>query len=197
MNLIEDEIRRISREVLALHEVAKKAVEFCFISHKNDKNIVREISALEEKSDELEARIHDECSHFIIRFHPMAKDMRFALGMIRISSAYERIVDLAQEISLYECEFRERIFDAEKPLLEMFDVVKEGFSDTRNLKEKMISLDDKVDDLYIHVLEDIEKNFKCVEEVLATRHLERIGDLLCKIATRLVYVQEGKWVWIK
>lgn len=197
MKLIDDEIKRISEEVLTLHEVAKRAVELCFRSHKNDRSVVKEISALEEKSDELEARIHDECSHFIIRFHPMAKDMRFALGMIRISSAYERIVDLAQEISLYECEFREKIFDAEKPLLEMFNVVKEGFADTRNLKEKMISLDDKVDEIYIHVLEDIEKNFRCVEEVLATRHLERIGDLLCKIATRLVYVQEGKWTWIK
>ncbi|MEM4155775.1 MAG: PhoU domain-containing protein [Archaeoglobaceae archaeon] len=197
MKLIEDEIRRISEEVLVLHELAKKAVELCFKSHKNDRTLVREISALEERSDELEARIHDECSHFIIRFQPMAKDMRFALGMIRISSAYERIVDLAQEISLYECELREKIFEAEKALLEMFDVVKEGFSNIENLKDRMISLDDKVDDLYIQLLEDIEKNFRCVEEVLAVRHLERIGDLLCKIATRLVYVQEGKWTWIK
>lgn len=196
MRLVEEEIGRLRREILSLHEVAKRAVELCFKAMR-DKSVVKEISKLEEKSDELEARIHDECSHFIIRFHPMAKDMRFALGLIRISSAYERIVDLAQEISLYECEFREKLFDAEKPLLEMFNVVEAGFRDTQGLKEKMISLDDKVDEVYIYVLEEIEKDFRCVEEVLATRHLERIGDLLCKIATRLVYVQEGKWVWIK
>ena len=36
-----------------------------------------------------------------------------------------------------------------------------------------------------------------VEMVLVSRHLERIGDLLCKIGARIVFVDEGRRVWIK
>jgi phosphate transport system protein len=61
----------------------------------------------------------------------------------------------------------------------------------------MIGLDDIIDGIYIEGLEEVERDFRCVDEVLAIRHIERIGDLLCKIATRLVYIKEGKWVWIK
>jgi len=196
MKYVDAEMARLREEILKLHEIAKKAVELCFRAIR-DKSIVKEISRLEEMSDELEARIHDSCSQFIIRFHPMAKDMRFAVGMMRISSAYERIVDLAQEISLYECNLRDTILSAEKPLLAMFDVVKRGFDHQADLRNEMIALDDAVDEIYIKVLEEIEKDFRCVEEVLAARHIERIGDLLCKIATRLIYIHSGKWTWIK
>jgi len=175
---IEEEIARIREEILKLHGVAKRAVELCFKAMK-DKSVVKEISKLEEVSDELEAKIHDSCAHFIVRFHPMAKDMRFVLGAMRISSAYERIVDLAQEISLYECEFREEIFEAERPLLEMFGVVEKSFEGVEKIEEKMPRLDDEVDEVYRRLLEEIEGDFKCVEEVLAVRHIERIGDLPC------------------
>jgi phosphate transport system protein len=79
----------------------------------------------------------------------------------------------------------------------MFDAVKRGFEDSKNLREEMISLDNLIDGIYIEALEEIEEDFRCVEEVLAARHIERIGDLLCKIATRLIYIQTGKWVWVK
>jgi phosphate transport system protein len=196
MKYIDEEISRLREEILKLHEIARKAVELFFKATK-DKSIVRDISKLEEISDELEARIQDHCSQFIIRFHPMANDMRFAMGVMRISSAYERIVDLAHEMSLFECELRGKILTAEKTLLAMFDAVKRGFEDSKNLREEMISLDNLIDGIYIEALEEIEEDFRCVEEVLAARHIERIGDLLCKIATRLIYIQTGKWVWVK
>lgn len=196
MKLMEEEKKKIRENVLKLHNIAKDAVKLCFESMKGNKSVLKEILKLEEESDKLEASIHDECSHFIMRFHPMVLDLRFSLGMMRISSAYERIVDLAHEVSLYECNFRQRIFDAENVITEMFDVVELGFNEGE-LREVMMKLDDRIDEIYIEVLEEIERDFRCVEEVLATRHIERIGDLLCKIATRIVYIREGKWVWIK
>jgi phosphate transport system protein len=197
MKFVDEEIRRIKAEVLKLHEVAKEATKLLFISMRGDKTVVREILKLEELSDELEVKIHDDCAHFIMRFHPVAKDLRFALGIFRISSAYERIVDLVLEISLYDCKFRERIFGAEEPLMAMFETLEKAFGELNISAESMISLDDIIDGIYIEGLEEVERDFRCVDEVLAIRHIERIGDLLCKIATRLVYINEGRWLWIK
>jgi phosphate transport system protein len=201
MKWIEEERKRLREELLEIHERAERAVKLCFKAMKGSREVVREISRIEEEVDELDARIHHDCSIFIMRFQPMASDLRFALGAMRIASAYERIVDLAQEVSLYECEFRESLLKAEEPLLEMFRVVEDALKDPsmgeEELKGKMIELDDKVDEAYINTMDEIEEDFRCIDEVLSARHIERVGDLLEKIATRIVYVREGKWVWIK
>ncbi|MEM0504053.1 MAG: PhoU domain-containing protein, partial [Archaeoglobaceae archaeon] len=149
-----------------------------------------------EKSDKMEADIHDHCARILIRFHPFARDFRFTMSAIRMSSAYERIVDLAQEIAIYECKFREKIFEAESVLLKMFDLILEGYSDSKKLLE-LSKLDDLVDKAYIEAMEEVESSFESVDEILAIRHIERIGDILCKIGARLLYAIEGNWEWIK
>ncbi|MEM4523757.1 MAG: PhoU domain-containing protein [Archaeoglobaceae archaeon] len=76
-------------------------------------------------------------------------------------------------------------------VMRMFDLILEGYENPKELL-KLSKLDDAVDDIYIEVMNEIENDFKSVDEVLAVRHIERIGDLLCKIATRLLYAIEGK-----
>jgi phosphate transport system protein len=36
-----------------------------------------------------------------------------------------------------------------------------------------------------------------VDLVFVARHLERIADLLSKIGARLIFIEEGRRVWIK
>lgn len=196
MKAVEIELENLKSELFEMHKTAKESVRLCFIAMRGDKGVVKEISKLEEKSDELEARIHDRCARILIRFHPFASDFRFTISAMRMVSAYERIVDLAQEVALYECKFREKIFEAENVLLEMFDLILEGYSDSKKLLQ-LSKLDNAVDKAYIEAMEEIEDRFESVDEVLAVRHIERIGDLLCKIGTRLLYAIDGKWVWIR
>lgn len=196
MKALDEELEKLKSEIFELHEVARRGVILCFVAMRGNKDVVKEISKLEEKSDEMEAVIHDHCARVLIRFYPLAKDFRFTLSAMRMSSAYERILDLAQEIALYDCKFRERIFEAEIPLLKMFDLIRKGFEDTKELLN-LSKLDDVVDNAYIAAMEEIESCFQSVDEVLAVRQVERIGDLLCKIAARLFYAIEGRWIWIK
>ncbi len=191
-----EELESLKSEILEMHKVAKESVRLCFIAMRGRRDVVKEISKLEEKSDKMEADIHDHCARILIRFHPFARDFRFTMSAIRMSSAYERIVDLAQEIAIYECKFREKIFEAESVLLKMFDLILEGYSDSKKLFE-LSKLDDLVDKAYIEAMEEIESSFESVDEILAIRHIERIGDILCKIGARLLYAIEGNWVWIK
>ncbi|MEM3796474.1 MAG: PhoU domain-containing protein [Archaeoglobaceae archaeon] len=191
-----EELESLKSEILEMHKVARESVRLCFIAMRGRRDVVKEISRLEEKSDKMEADIHDHCARILIRFHPFARDFRFTMSAIRMSSAYERIVDLAQEIAIYECKFREKIFEAESALLKMFDLILEGYSDSKKLLE-LSKLDDLVDKAYIEAMEEVESSFESVDEILAIRHIERIGDILCKIGARLLYAIEGNWVWIK
>ncbi|MEM0353144.1 MAG: PhoU domain-containing protein [Archaeoglobaceae archaeon] len=191
-----EELESLKSEILEMHKVARESVRLCFIAMRGRRDVVKEISRLEEKSDKMEADIHDHCARILIRFHPFARDFRFTMSAIRMSSAYERIVDLAQEIAIYECKFREKIFEAESVLLKMFDLILEGYSDSKKLLE-LSKLDDLVDKAYIEAMEEVESSFESVDEILAIRHIERIGDILCKIGARLLYAIGGNWEWIK
>ncbi|MDW7990257.1 MAG: PhoU domain-containing protein [Archaeoglobaceae archaeon] len=196
MKVLENEIEKLKTELIEMHGIAREAIQLCFRAMRGERDIVKKISRLESMGDELELKIHDHSASILIRFHPLARDFRFTLSAMRMSSAYERILDLVQEISLYDCKFKDKIFEAEKALLKMFDLITEGYNDSEKLKA-LSKLDDIVDNAYIETMEEIEKECSTAEEVLAARYIERIGDLLCKIATRLFYAIEGKWIWIR
>jgi len=144
----------------------------------------------------LDTDINFACTAFIAMFQPVARDLRFALSMIRISSSYERIADLAQEIALYDCRMPDIFFETEKHLMEMFEVVRRGYRETDGLRERLVELDTRVDNIYVETMEVLEKDCN-IDAVLTARHVERIGDLLAKIGARLIFIEKGRRVWVK
>ena len=196
MRRIDERIEAIRKDILQMHALSKKAVELSFKAMKGDKSVIREISEIERHTDMLDTDINFACTTFIALFQPVARDLRFALSMIRISSSYERIADLAQEIALYECRMPESFFEAERYLMEMFDVVKSGYEKTEGLRERLVELDTRIDDIYVETMEVLENDCN-VDAVLTARHVERIGDLLAKIGARLIFVEEGRRVWVR
>uniref|UniRef100_A0A7C3RAS0 PhoU domain-containing protein n=1 Tax=Archaeoglobus fulgidus TaxID=2234 RepID=A0A7C3RAS0_ARCFL len=196
MRRIDERIEAIRMEILQMHELSKKAVELSFKAIKGDKSIIREISEIEQHTDVLDTDINFACTAFIAMFQPVARDLRFALSMIRISSSYERIADLAQEIALYDCRMPDIFFETEKHLMEMFEVVRRGYRETDGLRERLVELDTRVDNIYVETMEVLEKDCN-IDAVLTARHVERIGDLLAKIGARLIFIEKGRRVWVK
>ncbi|WP_202320028.1 PhoU domain-containing protein [Archaeoglobus neptunius] len=192
--LIEKETA-IKNDILVMHELAERSVKLAFEAMNGNKRVVREISKIEQQTDVLDTDINYACTTFIALFQPVARDLRFAISMMRISSSYERIADLAQEVSLYECKLPTIIFEAEKHLKEMFNTVRRGYDDTSGLRDRMIELDNIIDAIYVEAMEEIEHHCD-VNAALTARHVERIGDLLAKIAARQIFVEEGRRVWI-
>lgn len=44
----------------------------------------------------------------------------------------------------------------------------------------------------------MEKKVKeAIDTIIAAKHFERIGDILSKNGSRIIYIEEGKRVWIK
>jgi len=196
MRRIDERIEAIRMEILQMHELSKKAVELSFKAIKGDKSIIREISEIEQHTDVLDTDINFACTAFIAMFQPVARDLRFALSMIRISSSYERIADLAQEIALYDCRMPDIFFETEKHLMEMFEVVRRGYRETDGLRERLVELDTRVDNIYVETMEVLEKDCN-IDAVLTARQVERIGDLLAKIGARLIFIEKGRRVWVK
>jgi len=200
--MIEQKLEALKNEVMKLHELAKKSVDICLDGLKcNDERRI-ETCKIEQEADVLHTDIDFNCVTAIALFQPVARDLRFIVSMMKISSSYERITDLTQEISMYECmeqSLIKKFEEMKETLLKMFEVVEDAYSgDVENLKSRLWKLDDRVDKSYVEVIDIITDMGSCsADMILAARHLERIGDLLGKVGARIIFIEEGRRIWIK
>ncbi len=202
MKRLEKRLDKILEEILEMHELARRSVEICLSAAAGDEKSKKEVVRLEKETDVLETEIDFDCMSVIALFQPVARDLRFALGMIKISSSYERIADLAQEIGMYDVALPNEFFHIQKIILRIFDRIM-GFyrRGDSTLRDDLICLDDELDLFYSEFIESISERRCLVKEVvdiiLIARHLERMGDLLLKIGQRLIFIEKGTRVWIK
>lgn len=198
--LIERRLEKIRESIFELHETAKKSIDILLEGLRGDNEVRKRLEDLEIRADLIHADVDYDCITVLALFQPVARDLRFVVGMMKVSDSYERITDLALETGYYYCEDEEllEIYDeARKSLLRMFDVIKEVYSRMNiELVESLKTLDDVVDKCYVKAIEKLRK--KCdVENVLVARHLERIGDILGKICSAIVFIEMGEKIRTK
>jgi|Deesub1362A_J573_1020465.scaffolds.fasta_scaffold00306_6 phosphate transport system protein len=212
MRALEEKLANIKDSVIEIHNLSWKAVEVAIDGLEGDDVKKRIASKTEHIVDVMNTDIDCACLSVVALFQPVAWDLRFTLSMLRISGHYERISDLAQEIAMYTIKsgFEEAIKEfkkMEKNIEKMFNLIGDALKtgNTKKLKDKLGRLDDVVDRHYVESIELIVKTTKSnpdliedmVDMVLIARHFERIADLLSKIGSRLIFIEEGRRVWIK
>ncbi len=202
MTRMEQRLEVLKKDVMELHNLAKRGVEICLDGLKCDDKKRIEACKIEQEADVLHTDIDFNCVTAIALFQPVARDLRFLISMMKISGSYERITDLTQEIAMYDCNapFLMNKFEKMKEtLLDMFKVIEEAYEGrVDDLRERLWELDDVVDRNYVEAIDEMnEKGICSVDMVLTARHLERIGDLLGKVGARIIFIEEGRRVWIK
>ena len=169
---------------------------------------------LEDETDELNLIIEKKCLDLLALQQPVAKDLRFISTMMRVSERFERMADYSGKIR------KITIATADRPLLKplidiprmsehienMIDVVLDAISkrDSTPLRDLGMT-DDQIDALYGQIYNELVsfmvKDPKTVDDatnlLFVARYLERMGDIVCKTAAVLVYMIEGKRIWIK
>lgn len=202
MKRIERRFEDVKDEIIEIHEIARRGVEICLKALSGDDESKIESVRIEQRADVLDTEINYDCTHIIALFQPVARDLRTALSYIRISSAYERITDLTNEIAMYDVDIPEEFYDMQRITLKMFDTIKKAYVGKEvDLKEDLICEDDELDLFYTEFIEKVSDR-RChirevVDIILIARHLERIGDLLLKIGKWLIFINEGKMMWLK
>jgi phosphate transport system protein len=209
------EMDRLETDVIKIAQITRDAVSLSVDSLKNQNvEIAARVIELEEKSDVLNIEISDRGMMLTATQQPVARDLRFISSIMKISDSFERIVDYAEKIA------RITKKSAHKPLLKPLvdiprmseniwkmielDILAIQNRDVR-LTDQLEPLDDVIDALY-HQLYTELLNFMindtttiddATDLLFAARYLERIGDITCKIGSMIVFMLEGKRVWIK
>jgi phosphate transport system protein len=209
------EMDRLETNVIELAQLSRDAVSLSVDSLKNqDVEMAARVIELEEKSDVLNIEISDRGMMLTATQQPVAKDLRFISSMMKISDSFERIVDYAEKIA--RITKKSAHIPLLKPLVDIprmseniwkmieLDILAIQNRDVR-LTDQLEPLDDVIDALYQQLYTEL-LNFMindtttiddATDLLFVTRYLERIGDITCKIGSMIVFMQEGKRVWIK
>lgn len=168
------------------------------------------VHELEQKINENQIKVDNECISYLATQGPVAKDLRFIISVIKINADLERMGDQCVNISYSSKEYLARaeqvpgLADIDrmshlaremvKMSLDCF--VKENADQARDVLMK----DDEVDQLKEKVFKDssaaIKKNSAISESaldlILIARNLERLGDHATNIAEDVIFVSTGK-----
>lgn len=188
-------------------------------------NLVKSVEALEDLDekkaeevinsdqiiDNLQRKIDMETVNFIGRFQPLAEDLRYIMMMIKLATDLERIGDLA--VNIAEVAIANTGRSLIKPLTHMRkmmaivesmldNVIKAYYTRDIELAKSIWKSDEKVDDIYNFIRNEIIEKMKEPENVgftdqlidlmLVTRFLERAADHITNICEEIYFIVEGK-----
>jgi len=213
---LEKALTKIKEKIYRMFDITQESIwlsiQYLF---EGKEDLLQKIKENEEKSDILNLDIQEECMSVLIRQQPVAKDARFVVAVMEISSFFERINDLSVEISeLQPAKFNAELIKIRDYIMwmiqridHMIEVVEESLRTERinKIDKKLTEFDDDIDELFMkahQILIDYLKSEKskvedAVKLLYVIRHLERIGDIVAKTGSRIIYIEKGKRVLIK
>jgi len=191
-NLIESQIEAAVTALIEQNvELAKRVVE-------GD----REVNS---KEKEIEAR----CLKLLLQQQPVAKDLRLISSALKMVTDMERIGDQASDISeitirLANDKYFKELVHIPRMAQETIKMVREAIDAfvkrDLDLVMKVIGYDDKVDDLFNiikdelieKIREDIEHGEQAIDLLMIAKYFERIGDHSQNIAEWVYFAITGE-----
>jgi phosphate transport system protein len=208
-----DQIDELKARLLAMSTRAEEMIEQAVdaLLH-NDHGIAEMVVTSDAELNALEVEIEERAVALLALQQPMARDLRFIVGAIRVSSDLERIGDHAVNIaqsSLRLIEQRATLVPdpeiedmARRARIMLSDSLDAFLRSDGALGRKVCQADDAVDALHdsifrillTHMMGDARTITPSLELLLVSRNLERVADLATNIGEDAVYLAEGKQI---
>jgi phosphate transport system protein len=187
----------ISRAIRALRE--------------RDEVLARVVIDADQRIDDMEIQVEEECLKILALYHPVANDLRFVVAALKINNDLERMGGLAKNIArrVVYLATHEKIdtgIDYSKMASLSQSMVKCAIDALVNrdaqLARQVCREDDALDGMrekanqrISTLLSENPDHVKSLLEYLAVaRHLERLGDMAVSMAQDVIYLAEGEIV---
>ncbi len=206
------ELEKMKKTILTLGGMVEERLHMAKESLNNkDVKIAEKIINSDHEIDEMEVDIEEECLKILALYQPVAVDLRFLIGVIKINNDLERIADQAKNVgqrvkTMAKYDGLQMDFDYTEMANTTTKMLKMSLDALVNLDPNMARevcrLDDEVDDIKNSVYEMIKSTLHDYPDhvgyllnfFLVSRHLERIADHATNIAEEVIYLSEGQIV---
>jgi phosphate transport system protein len=207
-------VNNINQQLVIMANLVEKQICDSMISLKNhDLELANKVIKDDDKIDEMQKIIEEQCIKFIAAEQPLATDLRKVMTASKIVTDLERMADYAVDICKTTRRVGENIdlFKKSSEKLWKMDIkvramIKLAIDSYINEDEKIAyeicEKDDEIDSycksLFAIFIEEITSNENLTEKGLrllfVIKYLERIGDRVTNICESTIYSKSGKYV---
>jgi phosphate transport system protein len=209
---LEIDLDHLQQHILNQAQAVEQAVHKATLALRTgDVRLAQEVIEGEQRIDEDENLVDEECLRLLVIHQPVAIDLRRVTAAMMINVDLERMADLAEEIAERAIALagaaRIAVPDKLQRMADLTTVMVrqsiEAFINLdTSLARALCRLDDEIDHYNVEIIgelvEIMHKDPSLVEAGLsmfsATRHLERIADHATNIAEDVIYLVEGEIV---
>lgn len=173
-----------------------------------DSDLAAEVIEGDQEIDLLEVEIDQRCLRLLALDQPMARDLRFIIGCMRVCTNLERIADQAVNIAERALYLNQRPALPHQPLMEQLATISvdmlrratSAFSDGETSQaSEVCQMDDRADELNLNILRhlidymigEVQAVDQAVNTIIISRCLERCADLATNVAEAVVFIVEG------
>ncbi len=206
---LEQELVNLRIQVLEMAAYAEKAMEKATQALlERNTDMAQEVIDMDQNINQLECEIDERSLRLLALAQPVAKDLRFIVGCMRMIVNIERVgdeaVNIAERALLLSLRpalpFNHIIEELAGVALEMFRSAVKAFKDEDpELAERVCDMDSRANELDLAVLKKLIDYMlkeapaieRSVHTILTSRSLERIGDLSTNIAESLIFIIKG------
>lgn len=205
----DDDLKNLNHLVRELLHNARDAMASAYEAL-NERNLEQAAFVMgnDDIIDQLENSVHKTAHDLIMRYQPIANDLRKILASMRVASDLERIGDTAESIARRALELGDKPQIAVRQLaplgalvLERFDRLIEAY-EARNCigADDIRAHDDEIDSAYSSATADIIAMMESdrafvrpgAQLLSIAKSFERVGDRLTNIAEQILYEVDGK-----
>lgn len=211
-NLLEKRMQLLTSELAEMGSLVEKQLYNSIEAFKNkDMVLAKKVIENDDKVDELNKKIEEQCLKFMAMESPVATDLRKIFTTSKIVTDLERMADYAVDI----CKIAQRVEldilgEECEPIWQMVDILRKMIKRSLeafvagNVKEayEICKMDDEVDILYRGLFNDMLKKMTKDETIInkgaqilfASKYLERVGDHVTNICEWIIFSSKGDYV---
>lgn len=176
-----------------------------------DSQLAEEVIQMDQKINDLEVSIDEQCLKLLATQQPMAIDLRFITSAMKINNDLERMGDHSVNIAelvkiLNEQELLKPLIDIPRMANLAQMMVKDSLDSFINgnvdQAQSVCIRDDNVDklddqlfrELLTYMMNDTQTIARGLDLILISKNLERIADLSTNIAEEVIFIYRAKMI---
>jgi phosphate transport system protein len=210
--LFDIQIDKLKTKLIKMCSLVDEQVEFAIRSiEKNNHTLADIVEDRDNRVDKYDIKIEKICQKMFALNQPVAMDLRLIMSALKINANLERIGDIAVNIALDSKELQaipeffprlhfNEIAGIARSMIKM--AIDSFISNDIDLAKKVISSDDKLDDLVIEDSKLIKEIMKEKTENIdpglifysVFRELERLGDHATNIGEEVYFIMKAQLI---
>ncbi len=203
-------LENIKKDLIFLANEVEHSIRQAIVAlERSDVALAEQVKARDNEIDRMEVNIEDQILTLLALQQPVAIDLRFIVGGLKMNNDLERIGDHAVNIANTVIEMGTTpLVNAIGDISQMSEIACKMLHDAvsafvhqdSDLARKVCAMDNDVDDFYDRIVANtiasLQKENEKIREGFAiarvVRSLERVGDLSTNISEDVVFMKEAK-----